>query len=422
MISQRNSRFTNLVFMVLLVAPAFMASTPAQGMFSRAAVHGAGMRRALPRQMVYGFSVVDLIADNPWKSGLAAAGVIALITYLTVGKVRTPVDKGFNYVGNGFSWCWKQVKLQWAMRVANYSEQDIRKLHEKYAADVVAKQNANNTLVDANFAVMKARTALTKFENGEAYKELTSKEKVDKQVAQQEKQKEEADQKESKQEKEKQTVAATTQPQQVKLSDAELEARHSRLQNDLIDAIVSQHAAQKEYDKAKKPCDDYNDLIKYIAKGKNCDQEALSRAGDKYSDNGMALSKLLEKEKTGKLTDNEVAELENLRKKNPLLQADYEKKKAENQKIVGGRQTSEAAQNQKPNVSDKSNVPLPLCSSSSASSDIASNSSSAPIVTQSATSSMSANDSKKADSVSTPSSSNLSCSSSSVVNSTIAKN
>ena len=336
MIFQRNSRFTNLVFIVLLGAPAFMVPTHTQGAFARAVARNAGMRRVLPNQMIYGFSLVDLIADNPFKSGFVATGVIALIAYLASNKVRKPVNAGFSYVGGRFSWLGHQVILQYKMRVKKYSDQEIQKLNEQSATDEVpALQAAKNNLADATGELNRAREALTRFEQDRPYRESMNKGVLVQRADQQEKQKEEADQKESKQEKAEAVVAAQSQT----VTSSDLDSEHLRLLSAFAESSKKQRAAQVVFDKAKEKCDEYNVLIGSIARRRGCDQNVLCQANNKLLANEMEIDKLT---KRTDLTESESQRLNTLIAERRTLLETFNKKKTENQKVVGSRtQTSQ---------------------------------------------------------------------------------
>lgn len=151
MISLHSTRFTSLALLVSLIATPFMVPTPALGA-NRMAVRA--MQRGMQRKTLeYGFSLVDLIADNPWESGLAAGGVIALIAYCASDSVHNGIDKGFAYAGSGFkkvgegaSWCGHQTKHQWKKRVKNYKK-------DPAALQALYKQQ------DDLFAAMKPRAS-----------------------------------------------------------------------------------------------------------------------------------------------------------------------------------------------------------------------------------------------------------------------
>lgn len=185
MISLHNARFTSLALLVSLIAAPFMVPTPALGA-NRMAVRA--MQRGMQRKTLeYGFSLVDLIADNPWKSGLVAGGVTALLIYLISDTVYNKVNKGFGYVGGGFkkvgegaSWCGHQTKHQWKKRVKNYKkdpaalqalykQQDDLFAAMKPRASVAHQETSKDLLNKANDALRKAGADKDYFEKNRPY-------------------------------------------------------------------------------------------------------------------------------------------------------------------------------------------------------------------------------------------------------------
>lgn len=433
MISQRNSRLTHLVFMVLLVAPAFMVSTPAQGMFSRAAVRGAGMRRALPNRIQYGFSLVDLIADNPWKSGLAAAGVIALITYFYARKkVNKTVITGFRYVGDGFSSFGHQVKFQYKKRVKKYSETELTALNKAYeAAETelkelqVAQANAQAAfnLADENrYYFVNHRTYIKEGEMPLRHIEAgllgavndathMNTPKIASLIVDYAMPKDE--------------LQAEEHRLRKKWSEEELLEEECRLNKEWVVAADTLSTARKAYKDKAADRDEYDALRASIAKRRGCRVEDLQQCNEKIREVAAELTKIKERmddqmKKEGQSVDPTDSErYKELLEEKAKFEKELRKKQAERDQLLGSQkqksqapQAPEAASAPKSSgESQPSNVPLPPCSTSSSRGNTASSSSSASGATLFVTSS--ANDSNTADSVFSASSGTASCSSSS---------
>lgn len=193
MFTQQRKSFTTFVLVATLVASPLLVSTETQG-----AARGLVRNAAVMPRFEYGFSlvdsfdkIVDLIADNPWKSGVVMTGAAALIVYLACRPVRKKVNTGFGYVGTGLKGTWNGItsachwmRVQYQMSGIHKFSDDERKalLHELHEEGVgtVAFQKAQTLkeLNQATQAVERARERLTKLRSEERLGAGSAKEAV----------------------------------------------------------------------------------------------------------------------------------------------------------------------------------------------------------------------------------------------------